>query len=417
MAVEAESKRHSPIGQDDRLITRTDLNERINEWGIREDVVEKDYVIGWALWGIGVDPVLSASWAFKGGTCLKKCYLETYRFSEDLDFTVLPGGPGEPGQVIPLLKTVLERVYDESGIDFQARDPVMRVRPDGRSAEGRIYYRGPRNAPGVASIRIDLTVAEQVVRPTVLRPIAHEYPDPLPSPAEVRCYSFEEAFAEKLRAMGERARPRDLYDIITLYRRSAVLPDTDVILAVYREKCESKGVDVFTGESIQASPFLRELEDEWDNMLGHQLPTLPPFSALWGVLPRLYEWLVGTRPMERLAPIPTNEELDDSWSPPSTVSLWGQRVPVEEMRFAAANHLRVELDYQGSTHMIEPYSLRKTRSGQLKLYAAESETGEIGSYALDQIQSIRVSAASFTPRFVVDVSGTGLMPRQVRSGD
>ena len=71
----------------------------------------------------------------------------------------------------------------------------------------------------------------------MLRPIAHEYPDPLPSPAEVRRYSFEEALAEKLRAMGERARPRDLYDIITLYRRSAVLPDADVIRAVYREKC------------------------------------------------------------------------------------------------------------------------------------------------------------------------------------
>ena len=28
------------------------------------------------------------SWVFKGGTCLKKCYFETYRFSEDLDFTL-----------------------------------------------------------------------------------------------------------------------------------------------------------------------------------------------------------------------------------------------------------------------------------------------------------------------------------------
>ena len=92
------------------MITRTDLNERINEWGIREDVVEKDYVIGWVLWGIGSEPGLSPSWAFKGGTCLKKCYVETYRFSEDLDFTVLPGGPGDPAQVTPLLKTALERV-------------------------------------------------------------------------------------------------------------------------------------------------------------------------------------------------------------------------------------------------------------------------------------------------------------------
>ena len=387
------------------MITRTDLNERITEWGIREDVVEKDYVIGWALWGIGADPILSASWAFKGGTCLKKCYVETYRFSEDLDFTVLPGGPGDAGQVIPLLKTVLERVYEESGIDFQARDPVMRVRPDGRSAEGRIYYRGPRNAPGVASIRIDLTIAEQVVRSTVLRPIAHEYPDSLPSPAEVRCYSFEETFAEKLRAMGERARPRDLYDIITLYRRSAVLPDAAVIQAVYREKCESKGVEVFTGEAIQASPYLRELEDEWGNMLGHQLPALPPFSTLWGELPRLYAWLEGTAPIEALAPIPTTEEIDDSWSPPATLSVWGQSVPVEEVRFAAANHLCVGIGYLGSDHLVEPYSLRMTRSGQLTLHAVESKTNEIRSYALDQIQSIRVSSKPFSPRFASDVTG------------
>ena len=399
------------------MITRTDLNERIREWGIREDVLEKDYVIGWVLWGIGSDPHLSDLWAFKGGTCLKKCYIDTYRFSEDLDFTVLPGGAAEPSLVIPLLKSTLQRVYDESGIDLQGRDPVIRVRPDSQSAEGRIYYRGPRNAPGVASIRIDLTTAESIVRPTVLRPIAHEYPDSLPAPAEVRCYSFEETFAEKLRAMGERARPRDLYDIITLYRRQDLLPEAALLRSVYREKCETKGVPVFTGEAIQASPFLRELEDEWDNMLGHQLPALPPFSALWRALPHLYEWLEGARPTERLAPIPAIEELDESWSPPSTISVWGQRASIEEMRFAAANHLHVELGYQDSNHMVEPYSLRKTRSGQLTLYAVESEIGEIRSYPLDQIQSIRVSTASFIPRFSVDVSGPGLKLRQVRSGD
>ena len=67
-------------------------------------MIEKDYVIGWVLWGIGSDPSLSTSWVFKGGTCLRKCYVETYRFSEDLDFTVLPGGPAEASQVIPHFK-------------------------------------------------------------------------------------------------------------------------------------------------------------------------------------------------------------------------------------------------------------------------------------------------------------------------
>jgi predicted nucleotidyltransferase component of viral defense system len=51
-------------------------------------VVEKDYVLGWLLAGIGEHPATRDTWVFKGGTCLKKCFFETYRFSEDLDFTL-----------------------------------------------------------------------------------------------------------------------------------------------------------------------------------------------------------------------------------------------------------------------------------------------------------------------------------------
>lgn len=75
------------------MITRGDLDERVREWGLRDDTVEKDFVLGWTLWGIGSDAKLSNAWVFKGGTCFKKCYIETLRFSEDLDFTVMPGGP------------------------------------------------------------------------------------------------------------------------------------------------------------------------------------------------------------------------------------------------------------------------------------------------------------------------------------
>src|ERR1700730_7458147 len=52
--------------------------------------IEKDYVLSWVLYGISQNQQLS-EWFFKGGTCLKKCYFETYRFSEDLDFTVPKG--------------------------------------------------------------------------------------------------------------------------------------------------------------------------------------------------------------------------------------------------------------------------------------------------------------------------------------
>lgn len=48
----------------------------------------KDYVLGHFL-----NVLFSYQWAkenliFKGGTCLRKCYFENYRFSEDIDLTI-----------------------------------------------------------------------------------------------------------------------------------------------------------------------------------------------------------------------------------------------------------------------------------------------------------------------------------------
>ena len=216
------------------MINRQAIEQRVREWGLREDVVEKDYVLGWVLWGIGQHPTLSVSWAFKGGTSLKKCYLETYRFSEDLDFTVLPGGPIRQDDLEPIFRELLQQIADASGINFSGRPPLFKTHSSGHYTEGRLYYQGPRNAPQVASIRLDLSASERIVRPTVLRSITHAFPDVLPEPRTIRCYSFEEVFAEKLRAMGERSRPRDLYDIVNLYRRSDLRSQPQLIRTAHR---------------------------------------------------------------------------------------------------------------------------------------------------------------------------------------
>jgi len=374
---------------------------------LREDVVEKDYVIGWLLWGIGLNPRLAVSWAFKGGTCLRKCYLETYRFSEDLDFTVLPGGPLKPDEIVPLMQEVFESIYHQAGIDFRESPPVFRMRPDDKSAEGRVYYRGPRNAPGVASIKLDLTEAEQVIRPTVLRKISHPYPDQLPDPATVRCYSFEELFAEKLRAMGERSRPRDLYDIVNLFRRQDFRPHAELIRSVYVQKCETKGVEVFTFNSIEKSSYREEMETEWANMLGHQLPVLPPFYSVWQEVPRLFDWLDGKLTLEELPAIPIAKGEVPEWTPPPTVWVWGQGVRLESVRFAAANYLCVELGYRGTTRLVEPYSLRQTMDGHLLLYAVKTTTEELRSYRVDRIESIKVTNTPYKPRRRVEFTSSG----------
>ena len=36
---------------------------------------------------------------FKGGACLRKCHHDASRFLEDIDFTVIDGGPEDPGDL------------------------------------------------------------------------------------------------------------------------------------------------------------------------------------------------------------------------------------------------------------------------------------------------------------------------------
>lgn len=70
------------------MIPKQEIMTLAAELQLQAHVVEKDYALGWFLAGIAAHPEIGPRWVFKGGTCLKKCFFETYRFSEDLDFTL-----------------------------------------------------------------------------------------------------------------------------------------------------------------------------------------------------------------------------------------------------------------------------------------------------------------------------------------
>ena len=363
-------------------------------------------MLGWVLAGIGTEPALRDGWVFKGGTCLKKCYLETFRFSEDLDFTVLPGGALETQVVTVHLKGLLRRIGAESGIDFAVREPRIRVRPNG-SLEVRIYYRGPRQAPTPASIRLDLTRDEVVACPPLVRGIQHLFPDELPAPATVRCYSLEEVFAEKIRALGERGRPRDLYDVIFLLDHPALWDHAGLVRETLMAKCESKSVAVPTLELVTTEGCRAELESEWKNMLAHQLPALPPLDHYWTRLTELFDWLAEQKKPAALPRVAGDEEA--VWAPSPTQWTWGEGPALEPIRFAGANLLCVDLGYQGSRRTIRPYSLRVSRGGNLLLYAVKHETDELRSYRVDRIESVAVTTKPFSPTHQVEFRPTGEM--------
>ena len=207
--------------------------------------------------------------------------------------------------------------------------------------------------------------------------------------------------------MGERGRPRDLYDIVLLARRLDVGAHAQLIRDTLIAKCNAKGVEVPTLESVTGSPSRAGLESEWENMLGHQLPVLPPFEHVWGALPKLFAWLEGSARRQELEPIPAGADEDLAWSPPPLVATWGIRASLESIRFAAANHLCVRLGYGDSTREIEPYSLRRTKAGNLLLHARKLPRGENRAYRVDRIQSVRVAQRPFKPRFPVELSAEG----------
>ena len=71
------------------MITAKEINKNSSANKVSDRQIEKDYVLTWILNGVAGHEILKATLVFKGGTVLKKCYFEDYRYSEDLDFTLI----------------------------------------------------------------------------------------------------------------------------------------------------------------------------------------------------------------------------------------------------------------------------------------------------------------------------------------
>ena len=142
------------------MIPKAAILERAREWQLTPEVVEKDYVLGWTLAGIARHPATAGTWIFKGGTCLRKCVLETYRFSEDLDFTLLPAAAYDPDAIRAVLTAITTLVTELSGIEFPVAEIRVKPRRDqsGRQTfEAIVGYIGPLAVPGPPKLRFDLT--------------------------------------------------------------------------------------------------------------------------------------------------------------------------------------------------------------------------------------------------------------------
>jgi uncharacterized protein len=253
---------------------------RDGELRIREDVLERDYCLAWFL-AVLTQSDLNTVLGFKGGTALKRCYFADYRFSEDLDFTLLEAIAFE--DILHRLKGVYRGVHESSGITlaFDRQDRQAHI----NSHTFYLRYTGP--LPRGNDVKVDITIREHLAFPIQERAILRGYEEftDVPENRLIRVYSLEEIATEKTLALADRARnePRDLYDLWYLTSNEGIQLGqlTDAI----RQKLQfrDKACEGIEAAILQKEARLRAL---WSRRLAYQMSTLPQFDEVFRAMRR-----------------------------------------------------------------------------------------------------------------------------------
>lgn len=170
-----------------------------------DDQVEQDLILSRLLVEIANDPLLSEQLAFRGGTCLHKLHLEEpQRYSEDLDFVRTDQRP-ILGEVFDRLRPITERIgLREHRRTFPSKD----------SDTATMWFDADAES-GAAAIRvkIETNVAESTPHSDHVF-VPFEVTSPWWSGgADVRTFTIEEILATKVRALCQRRKGRDLFDL------------------------------------------------------------------------------------------------------------------------------------------------------------------------------------------------------------
>jgi len=391
---------------------------------LQHTTVEKDYVLGWMLYGISQHSILSR-WVFKGGTCLKKCFFETYRFSEDLDFTVPINEPLTVTLIESSLREACDWISAESGMAFPSDRFSIESYTNKQGTQSfnvRISYVGPLRFIGqrMQRVKFDITQYEVLADAPDYRAVFHRYVDAIEPAPRIACYTVNEILAEKTRALFERqGRARDVYDVVHISRNFREGITANRALQILGEKFAFKNIPKPNVDLILSQVDAETLRSNWDHQLAHQLPMIPPAQTFFEELREALIWWmepVKASPVIEAVKLEPDERLIPREHFPSRVAPAFERratsvtegSSIDRIRFAARNRLLVEVTYDRVIRVVEPYSIRIKGTGNRLLYIWEvtrgpKVTGQIKAYKINKIQSARVLQQSFTPRYAIEL--------------
>ncbi len=254
------------------MIKPSEIQQKASSAEVRDQQIEKDYVLSWILKGIARHKDLSKLIVFKGGTVLKKIYFEDYRFSEDLDFTLLENNTSND-QIFSLFRETFEYVKEEANIPLAIID--NNEHEDG-GINFYISYVGPLGGQGNnKSVKVDISRSEQLVFAPVMKSAFIGYTDL--EEYQLLCYTLEEVLVEKMRSVMQRMQARDYYDIWYLLEQHGM--DIDFYNAEFKTKCSSKKLNAvdFHKKMTERIP---QYKARWKSSLQDQIKNLPDFEQV-----------------------------------------------------------------------------------------------------------------------------------------
>lgn len=163
------------------------------------DQVEQDLVLSRLIVEIANDPLLADELVFRGGTCLHKVVLpKPFRYSEDLDYVRVSHGP--IGPILDALRRIADRLGMDMATDVRSF-PKAKLRAPFESGSGRMRVKVEINTYETSPARPRRRVPYRVDSSW------------WSGQADVLTFQTEELVATKLRAMFQRKKGRDLFDL------------------------------------------------------------------------------------------------------------------------------------------------------------------------------------------------------------
>ena len=241
------------------MIDRRELFEKARERSLTLGMIEKDYVLGWLLFGLTRIKGLT----FKGGTALSKVYFpRIWRLSEDLDFVYLE----DFKKIVDSLEGIFKRIKGQSGISLK----LKRHYSNPEYLQLKIQYEA---VLGKNWIKVDVTREAPVDR-VLSKKLSQIYSD-YPS-FKVKVESIEEICAQKIRALVERKKSRDYYDVWQLMQMG---PDKARLKVLLAKKFEYKGIE-FNLDQIFPEDLFDILKGYWERELSRLVYPVPDLKKV-----------------------------------------------------------------------------------------------------------------------------------------